>query len=319
MECSICEENYNENEKKPYLLSPCGHCFCLSCTDQLIDRSCPMCRTYVESKTLNRGLLDLLNGSKMRPKTVIIRESKIFESFEKLFTSMDELKNSLKLKLDEKFKQSSELVQEKQEEIENEMSRKASLLHSDREKLLAQLSEYEKSYNKEVSECVSLANVEAEVSEFERDFSKLNLNELNERSNKIQKMLHRKMHVLEKIKPLTVKFDGVTEREGENRVGKITVNKELIDVSPQNAKTNSPDDLCPETTEIYSLIKNNREKKEQMTKISFNNLPALKSEVAKKERKESPSPPPVSLESKAPPTRIIRSARKWDQINLEKK
>jgi hypothetical protein len=64
MECSICQEDYNENENKPYLINPCGHCMCLKCLYRLTSPLCPHCRGKIESRTINRGILDCINTIK---------------------------------------------------------------------------------------------------------------------------------------------------------------------------------------------------------------------------------------------------------------
>ena len=46
-ECLVCLQNYNNVERKPYLLPDCGHTFCASCLSQLYrvnKRLCPKCR-----------------------------------------------------------------------------------------------------------------------------------------------------------------------------------------------------------------------------------------------------------------------------------
>jgi len=51
-ECAICLETYNikEKEMKPYILSKCGHDFCLKCIKKLKERlyhelKCPICKS----------------------------------------------------------------------------------------------------------------------------------------------------------------------------------------------------------------------------------------------------------------------------------
>ena len=70
MECSICQEDYNENENKPYLINPCGHCMCLKCLYRLSSPLCPHCRGKIESRTINRGILDCIDTIKnLQPLT----------------------------------------------------------------------------------------------------------------------------------------------------------------------------------------------------------------------------------------------------------
>jgi len=197
MECEICEELYNETNRQPYLITPCGHCFCLECCNKLIDQSCPKCRGLALSKTINRGLLDLINDStnsiannKKRPTTA--RESKIYQSFDKLLSDIDEAKTKLKQKYEEKLKDSDEVVRLKHEQIQEETNRKMNILLKDTESLLNQLDAFAKAHAREVNECVAMQSVEEEINEFEKNFANFSLNELNEKSNGIKKMVNKK-------------------------------------------------------------------------------------------------------------------------------
>ena len=60
MECSICLENYNDNENKPYLINPCGHCMCLKCLNRLPQQVCPHCRGKIESRIINRDVQNIV-------------------------------------------------------------------------------------------------------------------------------------------------------------------------------------------------------------------------------------------------------------------
>jgi len=59
MDCTICFETYNNSERKPIVLNPCGHSFCNSCLQHLLTQ-CPSCRTLIETKIINYALLNIL-------------------------------------------------------------------------------------------------------------------------------------------------------------------------------------------------------------------------------------------------------------------
>lgn len=44
--CIICFENYNDSNRKPKALIPCGHIVCGKCLDLI--KECPNCRKNIE-------------------------------------------------------------------------------------------------------------------------------------------------------------------------------------------------------------------------------------------------------------------------------
>ncbi len=102
--CKICYENYNDNDRTPILLFPCGHTFCKSCitihtkntssthTDTTVHSSiysnrhisasdnrgrnrssssssfasCPMCRANIERSAINLSLKEIIEGVKQK-------------------------------------------------------------------------------------------------------------------------------------------------------------------------------------------------------------------------------------------------------------
>jgi hypothetical protein len=68
MECSICFNKYDNAQRKPYVINPCGHCFCSKCLAELPSQLCPNDRGKIESKTLNRAILELVEESHTNSK-----------------------------------------------------------------------------------------------------------------------------------------------------------------------------------------------------------------------------------------------------------
>lgn len=54
-DCELCIENFNQFDRKPYSVVPCGHTICLDCLNKLeINKSlCPFCRIEMQSKIPN--------------------------------------------------------------------------------------------------------------------------------------------------------------------------------------------------------------------------------------------------------------------------
>ena len=70
MDCSICFERFDDEiiSNRPYLINPCGHCFCSSCLNDLSLQTCPICRVNIESKICNWQLIELITESKSKSK-----------------------------------------------------------------------------------------------------------------------------------------------------------------------------------------------------------------------------------------------------------
>ena len=67
-QCSICMESYRPNINKPMVCSPCGHGFCEPCLQRWKrqSRECPTCRQVIQSTTLNRSLIEILEATTLR-------------------------------------------------------------------------------------------------------------------------------------------------------------------------------------------------------------------------------------------------------------
>ena len=90
MECKICLQNYNDTERAPHTLSPCGHCFCLQCLKKLPRKLCPMDRRKFELKVINRAILDILSTQAAPCTSNTSKNAKIVELKSSL---LDEFEN----------------------------------------------------------------------------------------------------------------------------------------------------------------------------------------------------------------------------------
>ena len=57
-ECELCAEGFNQYDKKPCSIVPCGHTMCLHCLNRLEASKpsksvCPFCRENIEAKVPN--------------------------------------------------------------------------------------------------------------------------------------------------------------------------------------------------------------------------------------------------------------------------
>ena len=61
--CSICLEAYNQTNRRPHILVPCGHTFCFSCINALKVQNCPNDSTPIREKIPNWEIIgQILNN-----------------------------------------------------------------------------------------------------------------------------------------------------------------------------------------------------------------------------------------------------------------
>lgn len=96
MNCEICFEPFDHSIRKPYSLSSCSHTYCLSCLQKLINKKCPECNKTIKEKNPNNALLRFIpesNYDKLKSETL------------KAWINLNEIKQNLKSKRQEKLEQ----------------------------------------------------------------------------------------------------------------------------------------------------------------------------------------------------------------------
>jgi hypothetical protein len=64
--CKICYQSYDDDFKKPYIISPCSHTICLECLKEILSLSsnCPFCKidikVSVNEMKPNYELIDII-------------------------------------------------------------------------------------------------------------------------------------------------------------------------------------------------------------------------------------------------------------------
>ena len=110
-DCIICFEKYNDSNRKPLVLIPCGHTICGECLES-IDK-CPTCRENIERTVEN---WDLIPSHDTRPSVPPQMSSINDQNKDPLWVS---LRKYLVIDVDEKKKELFKALQEKQNEQQN--------------------------------------------------------------------------------------------------------------------------------------------------------------------------------------------------------
>jgi hypothetical protein len=64
--CAICLDQYDECIKKPTILYPCFHTFCLACVERIKNvspKKCATCRGIIENVGTNYALYDIIESN----------------------------------------------------------------------------------------------------------------------------------------------------------------------------------------------------------------------------------------------------------------
>ena len=139
LDCSICSDRYNRVDKQPYLIIPCGHCYCKSCLDKLPQKICPVCRGPFNSTIINRPILDLLD---QQPTGQAALET-IFK---------DEIQRQLDLlrsKQNEKKTEYKNRIESLKVKIQQEKAACIQALEEDYDRLMKELADIEKKFSQD--------------------------------------------------------------------------------------------------------------------------------------------------------------------------
>lgn len=76
IECSICNNEYNDGLLKPFVVTPCGHTYCQTCLEKIEKdgNKCPECRGPITSKIVCRIVLDLIADIQLKNKHLVAKD-----------------------------------------------------------------------------------------------------------------------------------------------------------------------------------------------------------------------------------------------------
>ena len=126
MECKICFEKYNEKERKPKIITSCGHTFCEYCLRKLT--KCPTCVRQIAGTMTNYDTLDFTNNNistSEGSKTKSEGPNRLSPERLNLKKEIEENKKKLSLKADEQLKKSYEIIQLIKATASREIERKS--------------------------------------------------------------------------------------------------------------------------------------------------------------------------------------------------
>ena len=219
MECTICNNSYDENEHKPYSLTPCGHSFCKRCIGSLANRFCPNCRNSIESTTINYAILDILKEPTRPVSSSTSRDSKIFQSLENVLSEMDELKKSLDESFENKLSECRMSIDNIKQKIQKDTEYKIISIRNDNAQLMSELDRVYLESEKKLKDLSQVQQIKTDLQQFERDFSGLSLDMLSRNSNNLKRNVKQRVENLKHFE-LNVSLE-LDPKPEKNQIGRV--------------------------------------------------------------------------------------------------
>ena len=220
MECPLCFELYDENQRKPFSINPCGHHFCNSCLGKINKKTCPTCRGKLQSKTLNRGILDLINsetsiqdGTKPNNKKIKLLQDSLIEEVENMISEWKNRKeNEMKI-FNKKIKS---LI----DDVEKDKVIKIAKVEADSQQIINRLRLVETNFNRD-----SLEEIESFLKPLKK--SQEHIKDSNESklalelAENLKEEIKVKLPAIQNLEEFCSPFVYVSNLNGENVIGNL--------------------------------------------------------------------------------------------------
>lgn len=176
MNCDICYDDYNSNEKKPFTLVPCGHTFCIKCINSLMSReaSCPNCRKKISEKIPNYGLVGLLELNLVPDLNTDLKKSISLRQNE-----IKEAKEDYDLKFNKKLNESNKKIEQIKSQIVSHSDALIQTINQNKTDVLNEIQTHSSEFKQRL-DSLNSSQSEDEIIDYNwNDLSKLDRNELN--------------------------------------------------------------------------------------------------------------------------------------------
>jgi len=184
--CEVCMEQFDHSVHKPHILL-CPHTFCLSCINQLTNKSCPICNEPFNKTNINVALLKFIPESSY---------DKLKDESIKALIQLNEIKQSLKSSRQEKLTSYGNKITSIQKTISKETEKAINNLKTNER----QLNDECKSVLKEIQEYLDPSKYEDNIlfqidesrEKIEKDkFNEVDLTNLNKKITEINSSLNK--------------------------------------------------------------------------------------------------------------------------------
>lgn len=253
MNCKICYESFDLNQRRPFTLIPCGHCFCIVCLSRLTEAICPNCRNPIIDKKVNYSIIDFLEED----TTSNSNETETIAQF--MQTNLSEISekiNKFNLTFQKKDTDIKKQFNGLRTEINSNTSSLSKKLITHQEILLKDLEKKEKCMEKKLNE---IQVMKQQIEENMDAYSSYNLSimspdevkKLREKFNKIKSQLDAKLESLDELKfDYELKNNEYMQlNHGVNILGEIVDRNQLLTCNYNQLVVGSDD----KTVKLYDI------------------------------------------------------------------
>ena len=229
MECSICQEDFDENDCKPFLMNPCGHSLCLKCINKLPSQLCPLCRGRITSQTINRGILDCVNSFKNTTNRASFNPTDSTGAIsvslkETLLNDLNALSQKLHFTVQTKQAESKQMLARIKSEIKTTTNARMNALLKQSNELLNQVEHIDEELSKMSKQSGSMLDkFELDIKGFDAGFFDFKVNEVSQMASRLKLSLNEKISEFERF-DMSIEFREVAsdDKSQTNSIGYIS-------------------------------------------------------------------------------------------------
>ena len=227
MECPLCYELYDENQNQPYSVNPCGHSFCNICLGKINKNNCPTCRCNIQSKTLNRGLLDLINSKTSIQEGTSHKNKKIKLFQNSLIEEVENLLGEWKSRKENQVKIFNKKIKSLIDDVEKDKVMKIAKIEADSQQIINRLRLVENNFNREsLEEKESYFKCVKKKQEYIKDSneSKLAL----EHAENLKEEIRAKSSEMQNLEEFCRPFSHASNLNGESATGSLVKSLDIF-------------------------------------------------------------------------------------------
>ena len=149
-DCSVCNDTYKISQKKPFILSPCGHFLCnscMKCLKKMNETVCPTCKASIEK--INENLPQSNVSQQKEPAEMdevnlnFVKMRHLKCEFQRAFSKERSEKNKYFEKLQKQVRDKTQEAVAKLYENEHNILRQIKNLESKFDKILVNFTEFD--------------------------------------------------------------------------------------------------------------------------------------------------------------------------------
>jgi len=220
-DCIICFTRYNDSNRKPNLLIPCGHTFCEKCLKSI--KTCPTCRTAIERTGINYALIP--SDQPGRPSASEKHDDSLWISLKNyMINDIEERKNILLKVKEETTNENIKIFSSLRSQIQTEANEKYEHIFIETERLMRKCDEKEIEIKSEIENIFlkNQDNIETELKLIKdkvenRQFELNEIENYKNKSDHLKNELDKKSNEIRNIK-INIKLDEIMSQKKKSGI-----------------------------------------------------------------------------------------------------